>query len=537
MKNSLMYLFALICSISVFTACSDDEDNSWKQLPQGEITADKIELNLNGKSTTGTVNFTALSLSTAQIEIKDVIEGYSDVTVDMQMEKQPDGSFNLTGTKNIATKPVTRSANTPTPFLIVKVEGTITSDGKLTANISATGTGLYIGTYSESSLVLTYGDTELTGKEVVFDGTDGSNVSILLVDVIPGEQETVLTGIQLDKNGFSGTSTTTNATVQYTGSRADKVLILNLEVTMKDTKGWADTYELADMIKGDETYWGYVRKGLRPPLNKFYELKQFVTENTVLGSSVYTAITHAFPANATRQDSIDACGLTGTYPSLFRGTLGCILPQVLQNITLEKDGNITARYSSDPVVFDISYMLNPAGDDGITPEKVAQLKAGRTWLQSPKNLAFWYVKDGKMYVKLNIGAIVSQSMGGNSGEIAGVISSILNNSDVAQIKQLLKALNMDITTAVANMDDATFELLLDWVKNGIPVKVAVDNGQAHFYLDREVLDPIMKELPALLPLIVKMIPDGYGSPISTIEKFLDCYKYAGKFEIGLDLRN
>lgn len=65
MKNSLKCLFALIVSVCVFTACSDDDDNSWKQLPKGEITADKVELNLNGQSTTGTVNFTALSLSAA----------------------------------------------------------------------------------------------------------------------------------------------------------------------------------------------------------------------------------------------------------------------------------------------------------------------------------------------------------------------------------------------------------------------------------------------------------------------------------------
>lgn len=27
MKKNLLYLFALICSVSLFTACSDDDDN------------------------------------------------------------------------------------------------------------------------------------------------------------------------------------------------------------------------------------------------------------------------------------------------------------------------------------------------------------------------------------------------------------------------------------------------------------------------------------------------------------------------------
>ena len=30
MKKNLLYLFALICSVSLFTACSDDDDNSWQ---------------------------------------------------------------------------------------------------------------------------------------------------------------------------------------------------------------------------------------------------------------------------------------------------------------------------------------------------------------------------------------------------------------------------------------------------------------------------------------------------------------------------
>ena len=33
MKKNLLYLFALICSVSLFTACSDDDektDDSWK---------------------------------------------------------------------------------------------------------------------------------------------------------------------------------------------------------------------------------------------------------------------------------------------------------------------------------------------------------------------------------------------------------------------------------------------------------------------------------------------------------------------------
>lgn len=179
MKKNLLYLFALICSVSLFTACSDDDDNSWQELPKGEIKAENVDFQLNGASTTGTVNFEATSLQSATVGFKNVIDGYSDVTVDVAMEKQADGSFKFNGTKDIMTKPVTRETAKPTPLLKVTVDGTITPEGKVALNVSATGAGLYIGTYKGETLVLTYGEIALTGKEVVFDATDGDNVSIL----------------------------------------------------------------------------------------------------------------------------------------------------------------------------------------------------------------------------------------------------------------------------------------------------------------------------------------------------------------------
>ena len=42
MKKNLLYLFALICSVSLFTACSDDDDKSWQELNKGEIKAENV---------------------------------------------------------------------------------------------------------------------------------------------------------------------------------------------------------------------------------------------------------------------------------------------------------------------------------------------------------------------------------------------------------------------------------------------------------------------------------------------------------------
>ena len=71
MKKNLLYLFALICSVSLFTACSDDDDNSWQELPKGEIKKqENVDFQLNGTNTTGTVNFEATSFNLQQSVLK-----------------------------------------------------------------------------------------------------------------------------------------------------------------------------------------------------------------------------------------------------------------------------------------------------------------------------------------------------------------------------------------------------------------------------------------------------------------------------------
>lgn len=58
---------------------------------------------------------------------------------------------------------------------------------------------------------------------------------------------------------------------------------------------------------------------------------------------------------------------------IFRGILGIILPQVLNTVTLEQDGNITARYSSDAVTFDfsmISQTLSQSMINGLLQEEL-----------------------------------------------------------------------------------------------------------------------------------------------------------------------
>lgn len=458
MKKNLLYVFALMASVMIFTGCSDDDDNSWKELPQGTITADKVELQLNGTSTTGTVEFKATSLQSAEVGLKNVIDGYSDVKVDVTMEKQGNGSFKLSGTKEIDTKPVvaTRAA----AFLTIKIDGDITSDGKLTMNISTTGAGLFIGTYSGNTLVLSYGDNVLIGKEVVFDATDGDNVSLLLKDVIPGEKETILTGASINANGFSGTTKSTNATVEYTGTLENKVLTLKLNVKMNDPKGWAKTYALGEYTVGT------------------LDMDGSPVSDAVLTSSLYS--------NWGIEDSY----YSSFFPMVLRTIGGLILPQVLQTITLEADGNVSAKYSSSSITFDPSWAMGLIfGGGAPSPDILNNLIPTEGWQQSPKHLAYWYAKNEKLYLKLNVPVIVSQALGANNAETLTPIITQVLSGDAATVKGLISSL---LKVDVSSISDETFAMLLDWINNGIPLNVKIaDNGHTYMYLDKTAFDPIM----------------------------------------------
>lgn len=530
MKKNLFYLFALICSMSLFTACSDDdEDNGWKNLPQGEITADKIDLKLNGENATGKVSFKATSSQAAQVGLTNVIDGYSDIAVDVILEKQADDSYTFTGTKDITTKPVTKAVNTPAPFLKVTVSGTVFSDGKATMNIAATGVGLYIGTYSGETLVLKYGDTVLAGKEVILDATDGDNASILLTSVIPGENQTTLTGLQLSNGTFSGSTKTTYATVAYSGSHSDKVLTLTLDVTMNDPNSWAKSYGIGEYTLG------------KLPIEDASEV--------VMSGAGYV--------NFVVTD--DDYNVGSTYGALFRGAFGMLLPQVLQSVTLGTDGNVTASYHSGAIQFNAENLFSP-----ISADELAKLIPTSDWLNSPKDLAYWFEKDGKLYVKLNIASILSQVMGSDASSISGILNQILQ-SDPAAIKSLIAGLLGGALPAeqaetlglyISNVSDDTISMLLSWLNEGFPLNVMNENGHTYIYLDKSAFDSLFISHPVTgitgvwgnpvdedfdLSLIIGglsktgLLPEEVGMASMLLMMINQSWENTTSFDLGLDL--
>lgn len=512
MKKIISYLAVLLCSVSLFTACSDDDDTTWQKIPQTEISGSNATLVINGKeSTLGSVQMTVNNEYEAVLKLKDVISGYSDVSVSVELEKQTDDSFKFVGTTELNTLPVVGKAENSVSVVTIEVSGVIYLDGKISVDIKATGVGMYAGTYSGDNLVLKYSDVVMVGKTVELAVVDGANISITLQNVIPGESQTVFVGVQPDASGnFSGEVTTSHDNiVKYSGSVtvATGILSLNLDVTMAHASEWAGTYALSEYTTDEKNF---------PVTGSLYSL----------------------------WEGTDSSNTPKYLSGMFRYIGGSILPQALNTIILEKDGNICAGYVASPKI-DFALTAGDAlmmmmGRGYPTAETVTAKFATSGFVTSPKGLVTWNEQDGKFIVRLNVTAILTAAMGQEASGIGGIVEGILNG-DASTVKQLLSGIiNID------DVSDATINQLLGWVKNGIPMNYETTaDGHTYLYLDKGEFDNILTpnadkktDLKILWDVLSEagLIPDEAKAAGTLITLIGSNWANTADFRLGLDLK-
>ncbi len=492
MKKNLFYLFALICSMSFFTACSDDEE-PWKELPKGELSSDKVELTLNGVATGGTVNFEALGAEKALVQLKNVIDGYSDVEMEVDMKEQADGSFSFNGTKQIATKPVTRDENQPAPFLTVTVNGTVSKEGAVNLNVATQGLALYLGTYAGETLVLNCNGSTLEGKTVVLDASVGDKANFALMGVLPGEPEAVLANVPFDGKNFSGKAATALYDVEVSGNKADKVLTLNLKATLNEAAqgGLAGTWNLSlqyPYTRGEEMdreTWEYPKyENPCPPIRLSW-----------------TALDYSEGKKNADQFSMIVTNLCSH-----------LLPEVLQNISLASSNALTASYYPQPIfdwtydIYEGKWVQSDDPDNAMmswmvnalllvpttTPEEAPKTYVpvyDRTWLPAPSGLVSWYVKGDCIYIVPDIAAIMKQVSADQGDSAAGEF-------DLAAILEELSKLGIDKDKLTALLPQ-----IQEWMTVGVPLKYKQENGVLTLYIDKEMAAPFMELLLPALPAL------------------------------------
>lgn len=139
MKKNVLYAFALICSMSLFTACSEDDPN-WKKLPSQEISAENLTLTTNSKNLPGaTVKLAMTDAQNGILILNNAIRGINEVEVNVTVAEETDGFFKFQGEKSVgaATKAVSDLVSSTT----VKVTGKISLEGKAEVAVTTEAVG------------------------------------------------------------------------------------------------------------------------------------------------------------------------------------------------------------------------------------------------------------------------------------------------------------------------------------------------------------------------------------------------------------
>lgn len=399
-----------------------------------------------------------------------------------------------------------------------------------------------------STLDLTYSGEKLIGKTVSFQTEDSKKGTLTLNDIIPGEKETsfrINLSEQEDNYTFSGeTVSGAGATVKYAGSITPKTMKLDLNVTMPQNQ-WMKTYRMSELTRGRG------KDVIRNQTTGEYEWGE--SDNQILTAALYTDMDLEMVK--------DAGSLYATVSVIIKGMGGYLLPQLLKSVTLESDGNITAEYTSDELQlgeqkFSEIDMDNPASQQQVinfimmklmfntlSADDITAATQGRNYAESPRGLAFWYLKNDLLYVKLNLPGIISLAMQGQGQTvdahlIAGIADAILKSNPFL-LKTLLgvvsESLDNSLLSMIANMDHQSFQMFFSWIKEGIPMQIEKENGHTHIYLNREALSPLIAFIPHLQP-VMEGIPN-FGPMLynSYLGLLYDNWSIITQLDLGLDL--
>ena len=398
------------------------------------------------------------------------------------------------------------------------------------------------------TLDLTYSGEKLIGKTVSFQTEDSKKGTLTLNDIIPGEKETsfrINLSEQEDNYTFSGeTVSGAGATVKYAGSITPKTMKLDLNVTMPQNQ-WIKTYQMSELTRGRG------KDVIRNQTTGEYEWGE--SDNQILTAALYTDMDLEMVK--------EAGSLYATVSVIIKGMGGYLLPQLLKSVTLESDGNITAEYTSDELQlgeqkFSEIDMDNPASQQQVinfimmklmfntlSADDITAATQGRNYADSPRGLAFWYLKNDLLYVKLNLPSIISLAMQGQGQTvdahlIAGIADAILKSNPFL-LKTLLgvvsESLDNSLLSMIANMDHQSFQMFFSWIKEGIPMQIEKENGHTHIYLNREALSPLIAFIPHLQP-VMEGIPN-FGPMLynSYLGPLYDNWSIITQLDLGLDL--
>lgn len=342
-------------------------------------------------------------------------------------------------------------------------------------------------TYPTDSLVLYYTSSSvpLLGRDVKFETEDLKTGTLTLYNVVPGEAETVLSGLTLkeatdapDKLTFSYKTVTTETGVRLTLASKSNVRPGRLELIFSSVTFPANRFSKNTEGKGwwalrpydDQTSAGsiYLDWRLTPGTYTFTDEETGETETV-----------EVTPENAGDPISLALGPILG---GMMKGIVQQLIPNILGHINFSTNGNIQARYNANGLSGDAAWQVSPAN-----------------------NLCFFYTKDDRLYVIPNIEMIVRQIKANQAAS-----RSSIGTDDIQAILTRLSV----------------------WITQGAPFRIE-DNadGSTTVYLETEQLEPLL----VLLPMLTSLLPEDMQSLAPMLGKLTRLGAVTEHFELGLTL--
>lgn len=162
----------------------------------------------------------------------------------------------------------------------------------------------------------------------------------------------------------------------------------------------------------------------------------------------------------------------------------------LDQITFCPNGNITVCYYESEEDVDLNDLL--ALRPGIDGDSFTFNASHTEWEETPAaNLAFWYTRNGILYVVPNVSAL-------NKGE-SGSSSSDFDPSNILNVLASLGSYGVDL--------NALNEVLSEIMRNGLPFGYSLDNNVLSLYLDKAVCDRFVTPILPLLPVLDQVVEE------------------------------
>lgn len=177
MKKNLFFVFTMLCALSFFTACSDDDDNKtddgWKAI-SATYTAETLKLTMGGTEVADqSVKVDASSAEQATITLANLILGEAEVKIEAKMVKTGE-SYALEGSN-------TNDLRT------VSAKGTVEA-GVLTLDATLKITAPIAGTWKLAEIAKD--ESETSGPvSMVWEAAEGTMLGFLPVTSIPNIAE------------------------------------------------------------------------------------------------------------------------------------------------------------------------------------------------------------------------------------------------------------------------------------------------------------------------------------------------------------